>query len=344
MTAPLRKHRAGYGGSRAEARVVALSVSYQRDPLLARGMGLEHLQELVARVARPLLRRAEPRCSIAYAGGWAETEDNFTHMLLRLISAEQEENSLGGPDSSRAINPLINHSAWPHYLDISPQIEARWIHACRIVRVSQSDAEIPVEEQCADARDAGADPSVQHARAVTLSAMRRKTHEALVIPVPDAPHEDVPAADARVAIGGNMNQYSGFVPGVLEESLVALELQRPLYVLGGFGGAASVVAAALLDGPQGIPELEYEWHARENPSVEVLTRTAAVRTMPAGARDTAQLLAAFRAHASTSEPISQKLNTGLSDDETRLLMTTFDIDTAVRLVGLGLEHALGMGR
>ena len=66
--------------SRAIAdNVIAFSISYQRENMLARGMGLEHLRELLIRLARPLLRQG---ASLAYGGHWKETEDNFIYPLL----------------------------------------------------------------------------------------------------------------------------------------------------------------------------------------------------------------------------------------------------------------------
>jgi SLOG cluster2 len=86
------------------------------------------------RLARPLLRQG---ASLAYGGNWKDTEDNFIFPLLRLISAEQEDNSLGGLDTSLRIGKLYSHSAWPGYLDITLKIEAQWINCCRIVRITQ---------------------------------------------------------------------------------------------------------------------------------------------------------------------------------------------------------------
>ena len=47
------------------------------------------------------------------------------------------------------------------------------------------------------------------------------------------------AADARVLIGGKREGYRGAMPGVLEEALLALERQTPLFLAGGYGGATS---------------------------------------------------------------------------------------------------------
>lgn len=329
------------------AKVVALSVSYQRDHLLARGLGLEHLQELVSRLVRPLLRRESPRCSIAYAGGWKETDDNFTHLLLRLISAEQEassatrDNAAQVDASSGDRVPLINHSAWPHYLEVAPAVEAQWINACRLVRISQADAGLRPSEICPDAEAANPSPRALYAGAVALSAMRRKTFEQLSIPVPDAPPLSIPPADARIALGGKLSSFHGFIPGVLEEALIAMELRKPLYVLGGFGGEAELVARALLKGPDACPELQYSWLEERTPALTQITAYCQGRALPPGARTSHALLEAFRQQAAAPGSLAEKLRTGLSEDETRELLVTRDLDRAVRLVERGLASTLG---
>ncbi len=51
--------------------------------------------------------------------------------------------------------------------------------------------------------------------------------------------------DARVLVGGRLQGFEGVLPGVIEEALTSIEAGRPLYVAGGFGGAAATVARAL---------------------------------------------------------------------------------------------------
>ena len=41
----------------------------------------------------------------------------------------------------------------------------------------------------------------------------------------------------RVCLGGKTSGYKGKEPGIIEEARLALELDKPLYLLGGFGGA-----------------------------------------------------------------------------------------------------------
>jgi hypothetical protein len=53
------------------------------------------------------------------------------------------------------------------------------------------------------------------------------------------------ATGARVVLGGKTHSFSGFFPGILEEVLLSIDAGHAVYVLGGFGGAAHLVAMAL---------------------------------------------------------------------------------------------------
>lgn len=43
--------------------------------------------------------------------------------------------------------------------------------------------------------------------------------------------------DARILVGGKINNYLGYMPGVIEEALYAILEKKPIYLVGGFGGA-----------------------------------------------------------------------------------------------------------
>ena len=120
--------------SRAAAhRLIALSLSYERAPLLARGFGLEHLRELLVLLARPLLRQG---ASLAYGGRLQERNDNFTFDLLRLVSAEQDEAAQEGThvDLERFVRrrpgrgrnqPAGQHQAADHHRDAGHTVQDR---------------------------------------------------------------------------------------------------------------------------------------------------------------------------------------------------------------------------
>ena len=65
--------------------------------------------------------------------------------------------------------------------------------------------------------------------------------------------------DARVILGGQLCDFKGAMPGVIEEAIIAVQAGHPLYVASGFGGAAALAAQALdiddLDwAPDGLPD------------------------------------------------------------------------------------------
>lgn len=66
-------------------------------------------------------------------------------------------------------------------------------------------------------------------------------------------------SQARFVLGGRLEGFKGSMPGIIEESIYAVEAGQPLYVAAGFGGAAALVAAALgIDdlswAPEGFPQ------------------------------------------------------------------------------------------
>jgi len=321
----------------AQGRVIALSVSYQREPLLALGLGLEHLRELVHRLVRPILRRG---ASLAYGGRWEDAEDNFTYLLLRLISAEQEDSSAGGPDTSRAIGGLVSYSPWPHYLQITRQIEAQWINCCRIVRVTQERAGIPPEHVVRDPEAEQQTDRFLLNGAITRSATRRLAMTGAQLESPDVPPESIEPVAGRIVLGGKVDGFQGFVPGVLEEALITLERGIPLYLLGGFGGITEVMASAFLSaagGPRPDP-LTVEYHHQRTPALARLAELHAKLPVP-GIRTTQEMLDAFWIRAQGGPAA---LATGLSEPEARELLTTRDMSRAVRLVLRGLQARLGV--
>ena len=50
----------------------------------------------------------------------------------------------------------------------------------------------------------------------------------------------------RLIIGGKTTDFEGRLPGVLEEALLAAKAKQPIYLAGGFGGMASLIAKSTL--------------------------------------------------------------------------------------------------
>src|SRR5262249_19533126 len=152
-------------------------------------------------------------------------------------SNEQEDTSFGGADTNQSVGLLYNHLAWPYYLKISRRIEAQWIDACRIIRVTQEHAGFSGSSIATEADFANGTARAIFNKAVTLSTMRRQMMKPMSINIPGATQpEQIPQVMSRILIGGRVHEFSGFLPGIFEEALVTFESARPLYILGGFGG------------------------------------------------------------------------------------------------------------
>lgn len=68
--------------------------------------------------------------------------------------------------------------------------------------------------------------------------------------------------DARIFTGGSITNFKGKIPGVLEESLVALNNDIPVYFMGIFGG----ITSRIIDGLKGDKpeELTLDWQSSQN--------------------------------------------------------------------------------
>jgi len=58
-------------------------------------------------------------------------------------------------------------------------------------------------------------------------------------------HKLVALTSGRLMIGGTCTGYSGHLPGLVEEALLALVAKQPLYLAAGFGGATAEIARVL---------------------------------------------------------------------------------------------------
>ena len=79
----------------------------------------------------------------------------------------------------------------------------------------------------------GSEPNAElngHSDQRSFSAMRRR--------IANISH-------ASILIGGRLTGFEGATPGIIEEAIYAVEANKPLFAVAGFGGAAALVAQAL---------------------------------------------------------------------------------------------------
>ena len=139
-------------------------------------------------------------------------------------------------------------------------------------------------------------------------------------------------AQARLVTGGRLEGFAGLVPGVAEEAWLSLTQKKPLYVAGGFGGAARAVSDTLL----GIERLEFAdpWSRQHIPDYD-----AALGLYAQGGgefRSMAQMGEDIRAYGATG--LAPALNNGLDETENRELMASTDPQRIAWLVLTGLTR------
>lgn len=135
--------------------------------------------------------------------------------------------------------------------------------------------------------------------------------------------------DFRIFAGGKHSGYTGKMPGILEEIIIALDLKKPIYLLGGFGGVTSSVCKLLQDNY--IPkELTYEWQADNNEGYNELLEYSVHRASEYSV-DYNSIVEFIR---------DADLNNGLSGEDNVTLFSTPFIDEALKLVFKGIRNII----
>jgi hypothetical protein len=182
-----------------------------------------------------------------------------------------------------------------------PETEHRRLSEAELLRRQhelQSNAELVCLDSSGQPVDIGdRRPPFDPDPAVALTAMRRHITD---------------RCDARVILGGRLTGYQGSVPGILEEASLSLRAGKPLYVAGGFGGAAAALALALQ-------------------RAEV---SSAPGDYPEGAAPHADLLAEIAA----AEASAGRADDGLSDDQRAQLAWSHRPGEIASIVVYGLSR------
>ena len=263
--------------------VVAVSTSESPD-MAVLGLSDEHLCDAMAEIARHVLNFGS---RLVYGGDLRQ--HGFSELLFEIAArhhpvAEAPEQHLG----------VTNYLAWPVHIGMSMQrIEA-------VIGALGGAAELVCIDMNGEPLSMGFRRQLESRQATEaewskgLTAMRRHM---------------LAKTDARIVLGGRIDNYKGAMPGIAEEALLSLKDGQPLFVIGGFGGCARDIAESLR---------------------LVEQQAFAYRVWP-GRHELCNFSAA-------------DLNNGLSADDNATLARTPHIDQAVALVLRGLLKVAGTRR
>lgn len=205
-----------------EGMQVAMSLSESPDADGPEGFTADHVMDATLQAARTLISSG---AAVAYGGDFRK--GGFTVWLAQLIQTYNQT-------STKAARLLHSYLAATIDLEDAPDDLPLEVYHLEDSEEFKKEAMLP------SPMTPGAPPEPLY-----FSDMRRVMENHVA---------------ARVILGGKANPrtegndkgYGGPYPGVVEEAWRALDAKHPLYVLGGFGGAAGMVADLLEHGE--IPE------------------------------------------------------------------------------------------
>ena len=198
------------------SRAIAASISDSPDTD-GLGVSVDHVWDTFIELVIELLASG---VDLAYGGDLRER--GFTEVLLELAGRYRRP----GQTTVR----VTNYLAWP-------------VH----IRMSMSDL-----DDVADSVH-----HVAHLALVGLNGTRMSVAERRELPSREPDENDWRSGltamrmlmraetSARIAIGGQVENYKGTMPGIAEEALLSLRAKQPLFLVGGFGGCTRDIAETL---------------------------------------------------------------------------------------------------
>jgi hypothetical protein len=286
---------------------VGISISdYLEDGYEEHHQHTDELQRLSQDLARHILSRNH---TLIYGGDLRE--NGFTEFVLEEASVLKERLK---SDQFH----VENHLAWPLYLTpASKEFSIKYYGLLDIVKHEVPDdidsilknKEIFLKPDC---------PENQYIWSRCLTTMRK---------------ESIESSDVRIFAGGKLGGYLGKMPGVLEEFLIAIDLNKPIYLAGGLGGLCQKLCDSILNN-EISEEFTEEWQISHNARYIELQQIAKGNSFEADYEQVETSLLSL-----SVEKLSSK--SGLSEKEYTRLMTTPFVDEVVHLILKGLNQLEG---
>jgi len=280
---------------------VVVGISVGTEPAVREhGCTDAHLQDATLQFVRYLLA-----CGGTFAHGGDLRERGYTQRFMQLV---RQYNRAG--EEAR----LLSFLSWP-WKHFDTKLQATYQPRVKFLPVAPPadlTAETTRKRKLPEDRQA-------YVRARCLTQMREEMNARL---------------DARVVLGGKLTGFSGRCPGILEETLLALERGLPTFVLGGFGGCAEAVGQALL-GKR--PEVLTEKYQRAAPRYDAVLRQFQAEA-PELAPDYSASVDFLRRKG------LKGLDNGLSRVENERLLESVNLDEITTLIFKGLGRKLGKAR
>jgi len=203
--------------------VVSLSIS-ESDDSAKQGFPAWQVNRVTLQLVAALLGQG---AGIVFGHDWRE--DGVMEAVYGFARQMQPPIPLSPAEADAAGQPLLrNLLPWPDKPRLSEQDLERLASTLRVERVGLPEELRAVEDK---ALSAGPDSALfRYVRARGLTFLRHRLDK---------------VCHARLCLGGRQSGSAGRYPGVIEEALLALRNNKPLYLTSLFGGATQQVVDAI---------------------------------------------------------------------------------------------------
>lgn len=286
---------------------IGISISdVQGDNFSSNHIHPDHLIRLTQDIARHLLARS---ATLIYGGDLRPS--GFTEFVLDEASILKERIGCELPK-------VENHLAWPLYVS-DPEIVAWRAKYSEVMKTVEH--EIPSDVANGLAQDVFLPPTTPENAYVwsrCLTEMREKS---------------IASSTVRICAGGKLSGYKGKMPGVFEEIALAFNSQKPIFLLGAFGGVVGSVCSLLLT--KAVPEaLTEDWQISHNSGYSELQAIAKSH----GKECDYSAIIEFLQKQNVSDIATR---CGLSEDEYIRIMNSPFVDECLYLILKGLNKLSG---
>lgn len=190
------------------------------------GLNILHLQDIMIEIARYLLIAG---AKLAYGGDIRYDKNfNFVDILTCLVKNHNTEHE---EIPQRVENYVSNYLR--HF--VSEEIQSELIDVAKFIFME------PIHG--IDYENSNDVNYLRYVKARDLSNMRLHMNNQI---------------NARIILGGKKENYQGVYPGVLEEVILAMNANNPIYLIGAFGGIAQEIIKCLLGNDSDILSFEYQ--------------------------------------------------------------------------------------
>ena len=272
---------------------VAISVS-ENDDLPSLGIGGEVLKDLTVELTRHILKTSG---HLVYGGDLRK--DGYTELFKEL------SNQYGQKEKSDSdVVYIDNYLAWPLYNNVTLEQKAEYLNSRIQLIPAEAGDNVTEEEKSVFVPPCSLENRLKWA--TSLTSMRKQMAKVI---------------NARIVISGRTSGFKGYMAGVAEEFMLATENKQAVYLIGGFGGVAHLLAEII----------------EQNTTSEVLQEHAISDTKYKEIFDWCEDNGNPIAYSYFDSIKISDLNNGLSEEENKTLFHSVDIMEIVSLVLKGLK-------